>query len=332
MAKRSTPLPPKESVTVSMYAANASDAEIPLAKASAKKLNDDQLLWIDLARPSSDTIAKLQTILSVQQDAITRILDAQRPIFLDNYGDYFSLTILLVPKRNQQPVRFSCVLGRNWLLTISHDASPHFVSAFRGQDKGETMIGQLTAGELLVALLDWHLADFFEEVSEIEARVDKLDEKILKEAGQDVVLRELVAIRRLISTLRRTLADQRSVFYALNRADILSAMPDEATASLSRLSDKFERAIDEVERTRDLLVGSFELFTSLSAETTNRLVKSLTFVTVVIGVLGAMAGIFGMNFELPIFKNGTFGFLVVVGLMAVSSGASLWFARHRDWI
>jgi magnesium transporter len=87
-----------------------------------------------------------------------------------------------------------------------------------------------------------------------------------------------------------------------------------------------------VERTRDVLVGSFDLFTSLSAQTTNELVKALTFVTVVIGVFAAVAGLLGMNFDLPLFKSGTAGFIWVVGALLALSGASLWIAKRRSWI
>lgn len=315
-----------------LYDAQGNDCELALEDAAPADLDDDQLLWIQASAPDGSARALLEEKFALVPGTIDRLLDRDRPLLLDNYGEYFSLSVLLVPEGKEPAQRFSMIMGRNWLITISRRRAPRFVAEFRKQDKGETEIGRLNAGQLLAALLDWHLAAFFAHVSEIEARVDELDETILKEASQGQVLRELVGIRRSISTHRRTLAEQRPVFYALTRPDIGCSLPDEALDAFEHLAERLERAIDEVERTRDVLVGSFDLFTSLSAQTTNELVKALTFATVVIGSFAAVAGLLGMNFKMPFFETGTKGFLSVVVVLLLASGAALWVARRRDWI
>ena len=98
------------------------------------------------------------------------------------------------------------------------------------------------------------------------------------------------------------------------------------------LANRFERAIDEVEHTRDLVTGSFELFASRAAQQTNELVKVLTFLTAIIGFCAAIAGIFGMNFETDLFAAGDTGFYVTVaGLLVIT--LALWLtARRKGWL
>ena len=98
------------------------------------------------------------------------------------------------------------------------------------------------------------------------------------------------------------------------------------------LASRFERAVDEVEHTRDLVVGSFELFTSRSAQQTNDLVKALTFFTVIIGITAAVAGLFGMNFDPPFFQSGATGFFAVTGGLAILAIGAWVLGRRRGWI
>ncbi|CAM3332748.1 hypothetical protein SPAN111604_15245 [Sphingomonas antarctica] len=58
----------------------------------------------------------------------------------------------------------------------------------------------------------------------------------------------------------------------------------------------------------------------------------LTLITVVIGLAGAIAGIFGMNFDTPLAKTGLWGFLVTVMVMATLSVAVFMIARARKWL
>jgi Mg2+ and Co2+ transporter CorA len=95
---------------------------------------------------------------------------------------------------------------------------------------------------------------------------------------------------------------------------------------------RFQRAVDEVERTRDLVVGSFELFTSRTGQQTNDLVKILTFLTAVVGFCAAVAGLMGMNFKLAFFETGMFGFSLVTGALLLLALIAVAYARYREWI
>jgi Mg2+ and Co2+ transporters len=94
----------------------------------------------------------------------------------------------------------------------------------------------------------------------------------------------------------------------------------------------FERVEDDVARARDTIIGSFELYASRVAQDTNQLLKALTIATVVTEIVGAVAGIFGMNFDTPIAHTGLNGFLLVTGAMLFASVALLAVAFWRRWI
>ena len=70
------------------------------------------------------------------------------------------------------------VVSERYLLTI-HRSPVEYPTDFTEQDKGETAIGQLSPAALAAALLDWLLTQFFEQVAEIEAAGDEIDQEVL---------------------------------------------------------------------------------------------------------------------------------------------------------
>jgi Mg2+ and Co2+ transporter CorA len=115
------------------------------------------------------------------------------------------------------------------------------------------------------------------------------------------------------------------------RPDFRPDDTDAARKQFRALEQHFERAMDAVENARELVVGSFELFTTRTAQRTNDTMRVLTFVTVLLGTLAVVAGALGMNFKAPFFDTGAEGFWTAIGLMGVIVGASVVFARWRRW-
>ncbi|HYI42485.1 MAG TPA: CorA family divalent cation transporter, partial [Sphingomicrobium sp.] len=146
------------------------------------------------------------------------------------------------------------------------------------------------------------------------------------------LLGRMVSLRRRVSRLRNLLAGQRGVFYGLSRPDLQAVSESGAASHFKILAGRFERAIDEVEHTRDLVVGSFELFASRTAQQTNELVKVLTFITVILGASAAIASLFGMNFETRFFESGDAGFYVTIGALVGLAVLATIFARRRRWL
>ena len=325
-----------------LYDAAGEDRDVAVTRKTIADLHDRKILWIDLPKRDVDQIREMGAVLDLDRRTVEALAKPPNGVRLDNYGAYLQFAVLAAPgsasgksigprRAAPQDQRIDFVVGQNWVLTVhSHDVK--YLQGFRAQDKGDTDTGALSASALSASLLDWHLEEYFAEVSRVEAAIDELDERILAAPSEERLLEEILEIRRRSSRLRRTLMTQRAIFYVLRRPDLGQEMDGDASGAFASLGNRFERAVDEAEHTRDLSVGSFELFTSRSAQETNDLVKALTFFTVIIGTTAAVAGLFGMNFDPPFFQTGSAGFFAVtLGLLIV--GLAAWIVgRRRRWI
>lgn len=328
-----------------LYDADGRDREVALEAVDLAKLGSDDLLWIDVPNRDEVSLDQLSKLLGLHKGVWTA--DRIGRSRLENYRQYFRFSVAAPSaadnshepgstqprSKNGLPasVELDFIVSERWLVTV-HSGDAPCLQRFRDQDKADTLIGLLSGQALAASLLDWHLGEYFHEVSKIEEAVDKLDERVLRESASKSLLGRMVALRRRVSKLRSLLVGQREVFYGLSRPDFALVTESGAAPFYESLVGRFERAVDEVERTRSVVVGSFELFTSRTGQQTNDLVKVLTFLTAIVGFCAAIAGLMGMNFKLAFFDTGLTGFALVTGGLVTVALISVAYARYRDWI
>lgn len=325
----------KMGIQTFIYDAMGADEEVPEGSSPPSELRDGQLLWIDVEGSCGQDMAAIGATFGITPKMFERVTDLKREALLDNYTDSFAFAIDAPgdfrSNAHRDGVQLGMIVGKKWLITV-HREPVRYLSDFRAQDKGETEIGKLSPALLAASLLDWHLTQYFEEVSKIEEETDRLDAAILADGTQREILSQIVAVRTRVSKLRAQLSSQRAIFYGFLRPDFALNFDREALCPFERLVSRYERAIDEVERTRDVVVGSFDLYTSITTQQTNDLVKLLTFLTAVIGFCAAVAGLLGMNFKLPFFESGMLGFELVLAGLVVFGIASFIVAKWRKWV
>jgi len=320
-----------------LYDADGHDREVSLDTLAAGDLGDHVLLWLDVDDRGDPGLLDVAARLALDPRTLDALSSGDGELRLHNYGHYFQLSLGTPVDDAGRRIegeggrRLDFVVGDRWLLTVS-DAPVDLFGRYRAQDRAETMLGALSPAAVAASLLDWHLEAYLDAAADLEAAVDRLDELVLSTKTSGQMLGRMVALKRRVSRLRMQLGAQRGIFYGLARPDFVLVANTEAAAHYANLVGRFERAIDEVERTRDLVVGSFELFSSRANLETNELVKTLTFVTVIVGVCAALAGLMGMNFHAAIYETGDVGFFIVVGVLCGASLLATLFARRRGWL
>ncbi len=318
---------------VTLYDADGADRAVDVDQIDIGRLQEQQLLWIDVESDDSALIDELGRRLDLPADAIAALQNMESTPRVDNYGDCFHLQVVAV--EHEGGLKFNgtvlgIVAGANYVLSVHHRPVP-FIAALRERERGESELGALSAESFTASLLNWQLSTYFAAVSDFEAVVERLEVEILAEKDGHC-LEDLRNLRRGASRLRRMLAPHRVVFGGLARPDFRPRASGEANAHFFHLETNFERAIDVVQNTRDLVIGSFELFSSQTALRTNEVMRSLTFFTVLIGTLAVLAGLLGMNFAAPFFETGAKGFWSALAGMAIVVVIAMLVARRRRWL
>ena len=323
---------PDECLHITLYDADGTERDVALEQIDVAVLQEQQLLWIDVECDNAELVERIGRKLGLPGPAILALQRMNTTPSVNTFGSCFHLQAVAVAHAGGLKFNGSVlgiVAGANFVLSVHH-APVALIGQLRERERGESELGALSAESFTASLLDWQLSTYFDAVADFEAAAERLEVDILSEKNSQC-LEDLRRLRRGASRLRRMLAPHRALFAGLARPDFRPRSSGEINVHFQNLDIHYERAMDIVENTRDLVVGSFGLFSSQTALRTNDSMRVLTFATVLIGTLAVVAGVLGMNFEAAIFKAGN-GFWWALAAMGAVAIVAVLLARRWRWL
>ena len=295
-------------------------------------LTEHELLWLDVQDEDHVALNALMTALPVG-DRGRSALRQEEP-GLRHWGDHVRVRVDApdpVPDGKFQVVPVQILAARNLVVTF-HDAPAPFLEELVERLHEDSKMGELDSAAFLAVMLNFHLESFYALLSPLEDAIDELDDRVLRHLDRDD-LRQLVGLRQRVSDVRRLLGSHRLVYAGLASPDFTVFQGDQPELLLTRLFKQYEHAYDAIAHTRDMILGSFDLYMTSTGQRTNEIMRVLTLATLVLGMLAVVTGVFGTNFEnVHIFKSGDAGFRDMLLASGVLVLGTVGLARWRRWL
>jgi len=324
---------PEPGLSLTVYGRGGPKA-IALEDLAQCQPQEDELLWVDLNQADDTLVDAVWEALGLSADSRpTQPLGTYPGLW--KYRDHFAARVVSVSVGEELAFNgtvLTLIGGKNVVVT-HHEEDIGFLGELKArEDEALADIGCLGEASFVATLLDWHLSTYFSAGAAFEIEIERLETRILsdKPPGRSA-LPQLRQLRKAASRLRRMLAPHRVVFDGLSRPDFVPSGEEQVFRHLRDLDERYERAMDVIENARELVVGSFQLFSTQTELQTNERMKLLTFVTVVTGLLAVVAGALGMNFKANFFDTNTLGFWCAVGVMAGMALAAVGLGKYRNW-
>jgi magnesium transporter len=319
-------------VTALLFERHAVD-EIDDWAEGVPRLGRSTVLWIDLERPDAEELARLADVLELPDLRADGVMREGGGPALRDHGTYLEVTAHAPADGERSaltPVR--CLVAERWVVTI-HDEPLEIIETFRERASGSGDTGELEGPEFLADLLEWVLSTYFDAFERLELTLEDVDATWMtgQAGGTDGALARLVAVRKDVGQLRRALASHRELFLALARPELDAISSSKSCDRFARLHDRLEDAMQAARDSRASVVGSFDVLIASTGQRTNEIVKVLTLASVLILPGALLAGIMGMNFELGIFEQTAYFWVVMAAMVAVAV-LTLVVARVRHWI
>ncbi len=316
-----------------LFSSRGTVDEITLEEVDLDALTDDELLWIDLNGGAQHRLREVADALGLSAAELDGFCDPSAAPELRTGRNAFFVRVVAV--RHEGNLTFngtvlSMLAGSNYVLS-AHPHPIEFLDELRQREAEDSDLGALSADSFVASLLDWQVNSYFDAVSAFETATERLESMILDERDRHC-LSSLRDLRKAASRLRRMMSAHRAVFAAMDRPDFRPSAEGAVNRHFQTVDTHFQRAMDAVEGTREMVIGSFELFSNQTALRTNDVIRVLTVVTALMGGLAVIAGVLGMNFNLPFFETGWPGFAIAVGSMLLLAIAGLGMARWRKWM
>ena len=185
-------------------------------------------------------------------------------------------------------------------------------------------------------MLDAVTDAFFPVLESLGEEIGIVEEEIMADPMPDDVHR-IHALKRDLLTVRRAVWPQREMLSAIIRDENM-LIQEQTKLYLRDCFDHTFQLIDLIETYREVVSDLTDIFLSAQSTRMNEVMKVLTVIATIFMPLTLISGIYGMNFDpdssiwnMPELRS-TYGYPVVIALMAtIAIGMLAWF-RNRGWI
>lgn len=164
----------------------------------------------------------------------------------------------------------------------------------------------------------------------LEVRLEELEDEMIHRPS-DRLLAELVGHKAELKKLRRIITYHEQLADTLRGASppgIRSELQHELTDMYEHLERMTSLAGLYYELASDLMDG----YITMASHRLNHIVKVLTIVTTIFVPLSFMAGLYGMNFENMPELQFRYGYVGLLGLMALTAGSLIFMLYRKGWI
>ena len=296
-----------------------------------RRLRGSMLLWVDLHRGSEITSDEVAAAFDLDDGTRAALANPHdRPTFND-FGRYIHITTYAPHEDDEGELHaVECVVGESWVVT-AHNTSIPVLDDFANRVSGSGDTGSLDGPSFLAALLEWVLGSYTAAFERMEQRLEEFDVHAMRGEGADDDIELLVEMRMQLGKLRRALAAHRAALVALTHPE-LEALGDHVTGErFQSLFTRFEATLQEARDVREAIVGSFDVLIARGGHHTNQIMKVLTLASVILLPGTLLAGVMGMNFNVPIFDHPAI-FWLVVAIIIATAAITITVAVRRRWI
>src|SRR5947209_1427424 len=263
--------------------------------------------WIALLDPTPEEVRE-KAPRELEETALDVLLatpahdDEPRPT-LQSHGDYvFGVFLLARADLEQDSIYYqeiALVITHDTLLTVCK-TPPNGREAIDIESIRETVRKTDSTGMIAYRIVDYIAEAYLDLVDDVDAEIDELEDLVESQSNQ-ATRNRISDLRHDLLHIRRTLAPMRD---AVRRVvdDVVEVekgeevFPHDVEVAFNGAYDKFLRAFDGLELSRDLLASVRDYYQSKIANDQNEVMKRLTVVASILLVPTFIVGLYGQNF------------------------------------
>ena len=297
------------------------------------------VVWVDLLGETDEQVQQaidiLTNIFRFHHLTVEDSIETRNQPKIEAFPDYFYFIVHGVKPDETSSTNFVTkeldgYLGDNYVVTF-HKERFRSIKVIKQNLRNSTFACRRGAAYLLHQILDQLVDLYMPIVDDFDDSINDLEERVLRMRSGNVILEELMDLRRSVARLRRISARQLDVLYRMSHGEF-PQIPDNILPFFRDVHDHLQRISDLAENYRDLVGGLFDIHFSVIASKTNDVMKTLAVVSAIILPLSLIAGIYGMNFEnMPELKS-EHGYFLTLGVMALVTIGLLVYFWRRGWI
>ncbi len=290
-------------------------------------------VWVALRDPDEDEIARAKAAFQLPDNAIAEARRLSRRPIIAEYDDDIVFAVLKLVDYTDHELKvgeLDVFLGPRFVLTMRTRSEQGFLGV-RQRLEREPELLSLGPGIVLYAVLENVTGRFFPVIDKLEQELDDIEPLIFGSGTQRRALEQLYALKQRVTEMRHAVAplyDAAGKLHGGRVPRVVAGMSD----YFRDVCDYMFRAMRALEGLRDSIGTAMTVNLSMVTMEQTDISKRLAAWAAIFAAVTALAGIWGMNFEVMPELKEPWGYPAALGLMVGTAAFLAWRFRKSGWL
>jgi magnesium transporter len=309
------------------------DGPLPVHEAMEACREPGAFTWIGLYEPTEDEFDSIRREFDLHELAVEDAIHAHQRPKLEVYGDM--VFIVLKTARYVDPeevVRLAEILiflGEDYVITVRHGETSELRDVRQRLEQEPELLAH-GPGAVLHAIVDKVVDDYTPAIIGLGEDIDEIENQVF--SGKRANPAE-----RIYKLKREVLEFGHAVGPLVDPVDRLAkghyeVIHPEVRTYFRDVNDHLLRAHEQLENYRDLLTSVLSANLAQVTVRQNEDVRRISAIVAILAVPTMIAGIYGMNFEHMPELRWTFGYPLVLAVMATICFALYRYFKRVGWL
>jgi magnesium transporter len=279
---------------------------------------DAAFVWLGLFEPSEELLKKVQEEFGLHDLAVEDAHRAHQRPKLERYGDSI-FVVLHTAQMAGDEIDFGethVFAGARYIVTVRHGASLSYAPV-RGRCESTPHLLRKGPGFALYGIMDFVVDNYFPIVEAFEERLEDLEEEIFAGTAKREATESIYVLKRNLMKLRRAVSPLMEICNHLMRFDV-KLIPEEMYAYFRDVQDHVIRINEDTDNMREMLGTALNANISLLSVAQSEVTRKLAGWGAILAIPTMVGGIYGMNFEHMPELHWTFGYPLVLAVIALA--------------
>ncbi len=289
--------------------------------------------WVELVNPTDDEVEDVCALSGMPEEMLKAALDEEESARVevdDGVTMYVVDSPMLVDTEEgdaYSTIPVSILYNAKCIVTVSLYQNPVFL----GFQSGRTRIStHKPVGFVLNFMLE-NVKRFSSLLKQIDKKSLRLQAELHKSMRNQELI-ELLDLQNSLVYFSTALSANSSVYGRLSRMESVQSNPDYQDLYDDVLIET-RQAVEMCTIYRDILKTTMDAFSSVISNNVNDVVKRLAIITILVAIPTLIAGLFGMNVDLPFGWGlqgdaGAVAFWIILGVsVLLTVVCSVWLVR-----
>ena len=294
------------------------------------------VFWLDLDSPTEHELALIAQTFHLHPLAIEDASrEHQRPK-IEEYEHFFLLVFHTVgldaAKQELDMHELDIFVGPNYLITVHTEALEELAEVEQRWKRNSAQV-ERGIGILLYSLLDTIVDRYFPVIDVMVDQAEAYEDHLFAGRGrvhEDQLTLDLLALKKQFLAFRRIASPERDVLNVLTNRDGF-LFSDHVSLYFRDVHDHITLVTETLDMYRDQLTTIMDANLSVTSNDLNKVMRTLTAVSIILMLDALFAGIYGMNFENMPELKWQYGYFGLLALMATVSILLLLYFKRLKW-